>query len=422
MNDIRILADLFGPFCSISRQGKSNKIVPLDRDDQLQAALRSAKGSSVDLAWACIPPVTSPTPSSGKRREERQRTPDSASDVTEDGAEASAKQNSVIFVHLGVTSTKGGLEPNKLTITIRTDRMGVPIDARTLTLDKLQGAVDTHTPHQYDRATRRLFGCRTDSKGAVAKDMTLLQDDADVQSAFSDCLGTNVIRVAIELQTPAPAPAPASKGVGRPWNPLGGIAASAASAASSGRIGHDEVANMVTDFWREKLWPTVGNKQQMAIRYHAHQIMNNPQALAEAERTGRVTFVPNKWFHFNPTTQAESHQELHLPFQPAQAAVPIQPALSTEPNRLAQPSQITATEASAVAAAESAATEFILVLASAQLKDREKGLREAGYVEVDDLKLASDAALMGAGLKDPEIKRLRRYLEKRAEPGSMTHI
>jgi hypothetical protein len=50
-------------------------------------------------------------------------------------------------------------------------------------------------------------------------------------------------------------------------------------------------------------------------------------------------------------------------------------------------------------------------LTMAKLANREPRLRAEGYEEVDDLVDADDHDLVKCGLKKPEIRRLRRYLE-----------
>jgi len=51
-------------------------------------------------------------------------------------------------------------------------------------------------------------------------------------------------------------------------------------------------------------------------------------------------------------------------------------------------------------------------LTTAKLSHHELNLRAEGYEEVDDLDDAEDSDLLKCGLKKPEIRRLRRYLDE----------
>ena len=366
--------------------------MPVDQDDHLRATLAAAKGASVDFAFTCLPESTQvpPTPTgnpSGKRQ--GGRTPDDFSDGADDSFEEQQLSSPpIIILHLG-NDPKGG--PNKLSTTIRTDSTGAPIDRTTLTMDMLQGAIDCSLPRNVERGSRYIFLCRTDRKGQLFKDMALAQTDADIACGWAECLGTIALRVAIDLRPSADAHASVSKGAGKPWNPHGSMAAVAASSASSGRLNHGDVSIMVKVFWQSKGWSIIGAKQEMAIRFHTHQVMTTPHALAEAENTGGVTFVPTKWFSHDPTVEAQP--QLGLPAVPPQAVVPVPPAFPA----LAAPAQ-------------AAAADFTLLLKNAQLSHHEQGLRDAGYAEVADLKEASDEDLQGLHLAKPEIHRLRRHL------------
>ena len=49
-------------------------------------------------------------------------------------------------------------------------------------------------------------------------------------------------------------------------------------------------------------WATTGTKQEQAMRYHVHQIIQNPNAFWEAEEAGAVSFIPPKWYNgFDPS-------------------------------------------------------------------------------------------------------------------------
>jgi len=70
-----------------------------------------------------------------------------------------------------------------------------------------------------------------------------------------------------------------------------------------------------------------------------------------------------------------------------------------------------ATEATTAAEAHAAAAEALAqVLSQAKLAHMAAALAEAGYAERDDLAAADDAELLEAGLKRPEVRRLRKYL------------
>ena len=59
--------------------------------------------------------------------------------------------------------------------------------------------------------------------------------------------------------------------------------------------------------------------------------------------------------------------------------------------------------------------EFQSVLVSANLQKYETTLADAGYYECDDLKEATTVELKELGMKTPEIRRLRKYLERMVE-------
>jgi hypothetical protein len=61
---------------------------------------------------------------------------------------------------------------------------------------------------------------------------------------------------------------------------------------------------------------------------------------------------------------------------------------------------------------EASASNLAVFLALAKLSQHEATLRLEGYEEVDDLADADDEDLLRAGLKKPEIRRLRRYLSE----------
>jgi hypothetical protein len=61
---------------------------------------------------------------------------------------------------------------------------------------------------------------------------------------------------------------------------------------------------------------------------------------------------------------------------------------------------------------EASANNLAVFLALAKLSQHEATLRLEGYEEVDDLADADDEDLLRAGLKKPEIRRLRRYLSE----------
>ena len=404
------ISEIQGNFLFVARtKGNKVNLLPLDRDEYFHHAIESNKSSPLELAWTCLPAeaVQVQPPQTLTKRPKSH----ACNEIRAASEDDVIERDYILILHLGMTSVKGNQEPMKTSITIRTDSTGTPLNAATITLDTLNGAIDNSLPRHLERSSRALYLLHSDRKGNLAKDVVLAQNNADLISAWQEVAGACAIRIAVDIKSPSDAPSSSSsKSSGKPWHPFGTIAASSSSAASAGITSRD-VAGMVTALWESNGWPTTGIKQEQAIRYHTHQVMHNRTALEEAERSGIVSFIPSKWIAFDPTT-ATSIRGLPLtsssqPVMYGQAQQVILP-----------PSQapVVAAPVQAAAAATtgcSAAAEFSIFLKNVQLSHREQGLREAGYVEVDDLKEASDEELRGH-LELVDIRRLRRHMNQQS--------
>ena len=234
-----------------------------------------------------------------------------------------------------------------------------------------------------ERLGRALYVIGSSAKGERTNSLVIARTDDDLKEAWVRYRNKYILRVAVDLVPPQAAhqapPGGKGAGPGKPYHPLGRDAAPSTTVAQ-------QLIPAVRQFHNQQGWTI----NEFSIKYHAFQLSQRAESETEqALSSGLISFVPSVW----PSNLDPRPKHVHA------AGAPPPPPPQTAPAAVAAP----------LAPGQAAFSAFLV---EAGLSKHEAALRDATYIEPDDLRSAPDDELLEVGLTKVEVRRLRDRLSQ----------